>query len=53
MPEHFSTQPYTKNPLEEGRVKVIRPMEHHDILPTLIMIAEEAEMLSLHIIKNY
>ena len=42
MPEHFSTQPYTKNPLEEGRVKVIRPMEHHDILPTLIMIAEEA-----------
>ena len=42
MPEQFTTHSYQKNTLEEGRVKVLRPMKHHDVLPTLIMIAEEA-----------
>ena len=43
MPEiaTFTTNPY-QSKLEEGRVKVLRPMKHHDVLPTLIMLAEEA-----------
>jgi hypothetical protein len=34
--------PTPTNKLEEGRVRVIRPLKHLETPPTLIMIAEEA-----------
>lgn len=33
--------PAPTNKLDEGRVRVLRPLKHHDTPPTLIMIAEE------------
>ena len=41
MPE-IEAIPTPTNKLEEGRVRVLRPMKHHETPPTLIMVGEEA-----------
>ena len=41
MPE-IEAIPTPTDKLEEGRVRVLRPMKHHETPPTLIMVGEEA-----------